>query len=87
MNSHQRRTNDRFWPHGIFVETNALDDVLDWLTETFGSCSSKTRKMPRWCYRPEYIPSRGNFVMHQHGASIYFRKEKDYAMFLLKWEN
>ena len=88
MNSHQRRTTERFWPHGAHLQCSdqELDECLKWLTETFGSCSFKRRKTPLWCYRPEYIPGRGNFTMHSYGASIFFRRERDYTAFLLRWE-
>lgn len=87
MNSHDRRTTNRFWPYGVHLdmEHKSLNEVLEWLTYTFGSCSFKTRRTPRWCWKPEYVDN-GNFTMRQHGAWVFFRKDKDYALFLLKWD-
>ena len=88
MNSHQRRVCDRYWPYDIHLQcgNDLLDEILEWLTETFGSCKFKGKRMPVWCYRPEWVAGRGNFTMHPYGASLFFRREKDYALFLLKWE-
>ena len=87
MNSHQRRVCDRYWPYDIHLQcgNDLLDEILEWLTETFGSCSFKRRSTPRWCWRPNYVDV-GNFAMAAVGTQLHFRKEKDYMAFLLKWE-
>lgn len=87
MNSHDRRTVNRAWPHSVVVDDNILfdQDCWTWLHTNFGSCSFKRRSMPRWCWRPSYL-SMGNFTVANDGAEIFFRKEKDYMAFLLRWE-
>lgn len=85
MNSHQRRTLERYWPHGVYVEGIELTDACyKWLTDTFGSCKFTQRRMPRWCCRPEY--QTVSFAQYSKGMSVFFRKEKDYVAFLLKWD-
>ena len=84
MNSRDRRTVDRLWPHGIYLENDLADECFPWLKKNFGSCSFKRRRMPRWCWRPDMLPGP-NFTMYQGGVSLYLRKERDYLAFLLRW--
>jgi hypothetical protein len=88
MNSKQRRTCIRHWTYDTHISggDDRLDECFEWLTKTFGSCSIKRKSPPKWYWRNEYIPGRGNFTMHSYGARVYFRNERDYATFLLRWE-
>jgi hypothetical protein len=89
MNSHDRRVTERYWPHCVEVGHDSEDqryyDIIEWLNKNFGSCSFKKKKMPRWCWRPAYTPLSG-FTMYWSGTQIFFRKEKDYMTFLLRWD-
>lgn len=85
MNSHDRRTTNRYWPHGVYVYNDLADECFEWLHKNFGSCSFKRRKTPRWCWRPDMVPVGTNFTMKQQGVEVFFRKKEDYAWFMLKW--
>ena len=87
VNSHDRRVCDRYWPHAVSLnnEDSRYYDIVEWLNTNFGSCSFKRRSMPRWCWRPSYQDA-GNFSVWE-GTDIFFRKDKDYTAFLLKWDN
>ena len=86
MNSHDRRITERRWPY--YVDINDDDELLkecaEWLWDNFGSCRFKSKANPRWCARINYATV--GFGRYAIGAQIYFRKEKDYAWFLLKWD-
>ena len=86
MNSHQRRVVERKWPYCVTVSDEELaDQCLDWLKKNMGSCSFAGRRWPRWCWRPEYT-SFSNFSVQEDGVQVYFRSDKDYAWFMLKWD-
>ena len=88
MNSHQRRVCERQWPHCVVVKyasDNYANNIFNWLYTNFGSCWFTRRNNPRWVFRPNQ-ESVGSFAMVTTGAQIFFRKEKDYAWFMLKWE-
>lgn len=87
MNSHDRRVCNRYWPHAVCV---SLDDerygnIFEWLIKNFGSCSFKRRQPPRWVWRPDYMDI-GNFSQAWVGTQFFFRKDKDYTAFLLRWD-
>ena len=87
MNSHERRVTERRWPHCVIVDYNSDEhenEIFDWLYTNFGSCWFTRRNNPAWCFRPN-LEYAGNFVMITSGAQIFFRKERDYLAFLLKW--
>jgi hypothetical protein len=84
MNSHQRRTSNRFWLHYAYLYNDQVEECFMWLHKNFGSCSFKTRRMPRWCWCPD-LGQGPSFTMMRHGVEIYFRKKEDYAWFMLKW--
>lgn len=87
MNARDRRTVNRMWPHSVVVDDHILfdQDCWTWLHKNFGSCSFKRRGMPRWCWRPSYYDV-GSFAVACDGAEIFFRKERDYTAFLLRWQ-
>ena len=87
MNSKQRRTGNRHWPYDVVISASdeRLEECFEWLTATFGSNSFKRRQPPQWFWRNEYT-SGGNFTMYGYGARVFFRRERDYAAFLLRWE-
>ena len=85
MNSHERRTTERRWPHCVFVNNILAEECFPWMEENFGSSSFKRRRMPRWCWRPDMGQGPG-FTIMRHGVEIYFRRKEDYTWFLLKWE-
>ena len=87
MNSHDRRTTERYWPHAINVlhDDDRHDEIFEWLETNLGSCSFKRKKSPRWCWRPHY-EDVGNFARAWVGTQLHFRKDKDYAWFLMKWD-
>lgn len=87
MNSRDRRTVNRMWPHAIDVDhlDTRYYDIIEWLNKNFGSCSFKRRQMPRWCWRPTYIDA-GNFSQVWSGTQLFFRRDKDYMAFLLRWD-
>ena len=84
MNSRDRRTVNRLWPHSTYLYNDLVEECFPWLEENFGSCSFKRRGMPRWCWRPDMGPGP-SFTMMQHGVELHFRKKEDYAWFMLKW--
>ena len=84
MNSHQRRTNNRFWAHGVYLHNDQTEECFLWLHNNFGSCKFRTRRLPRWCWRPD-MGQGPSFTVMRHGVEIYFRKKEDYAWFMLKW--
>lgn len=88
MNSHERRVVERYWPHCVNVANDdaRYADLVEWLNKNFGSCSFKRRQSPRWCWRPVYT-DLGNFAHYWSQTQLYFRKEKDYLAFLLRWDN
>ena len=48
MNSHERRTTERRWPHCVFVNNILAEECFPWMEENFGSSSfgnSKRDKM------------------------------------------
>lgn len=87
MNSHERRVVERYWRHAINVyhDDDRYNDIVAWLNLNFGSCNFKRRHMPRWCWRPHY-ESIGNFSQMWTGDQLYFRKDRDYTAFLLRWD-
>ena len=87
MNSHERRICERAWPYSVYIHAGGglINDCFEWLNTNYGSNRMNRRRSPRWCYRPD-MGQGPNFVIMQHGVSIFFRKEKDYAWFMLKWE-
>ena len=87
MNSHERRIVERRWPYAINIiedEDNYVDDIFALLQKNLGSQGFTRKNNPRWCWRPHY-ESTGNFAHTAVGVQLYFRKEKDYSWFLLKW--
>jgi hypothetical protein len=86
MNSHDRRVSDRYWPHAIEVDHDdpRFHDICEWLNKNFGSSSFKRRQPPRWVWRPNYM-NVGNFSQVWTGTQFFFRKDKDYTAFLLRW--
>ena len=87
MNSHERRVVGRRWPHCITVDCASDDhsnEIFDWLYTNFGSCWFNRKHNPRWVFRP-YQESIGSFAMVTTGVQIFFRKEKDYAWFMMRW--
>jgi hypothetical protein len=86
MNSHERRIVERRWRHAINInnDNELLDECLQWLSENLGSCGFTRRNNPRWCWRPNY--NTNQFAQYCIGAQIFFRYDRDYAWFLLKWE-
>ena len=86
MNSHQRRVVERRWPHCVAVTDPFLaDECLEWLAKTYGNSGFTRKRIPRWCWRPDYETS-GNFSQTESGVQLFFRRKADYAWFLLKWE-
>ena len=87
MNSHDRRVCERAWPHAAYLHNdgNLINDCTEWLNTNFGSCRWTGKRNPRWCYRPDYVAGP-SFTMYRQGLSIFFRKDKDYVAFLLKWD-
>ena len=85
MNSRERRTTERRWPYSVAIDND--DELLaacsEWLWTNFGTCQFNSRANPRWCFRLTYIDV--SFARYANGAQIYFRKERDYLAFLLKW--
>ena len=87
MNSHERRVNERRWPHCATISNGdaRMLEILDWLHENFGSCSLSRRRLSRWCCRPDYSPTH-SFASIWSGTQLFFRCKEDYAWFLLKWD-
>ena len=85
MNSHERRVCERRWPHAIDInhDEELLTDCSRWLHDNFGSCRFNRRHNPRWCFRLNY--DYLGLAKYSIGAQIYFRKERDYLAFLLRW--
>lgn len=85
MNSHERRTTERRWPYSVAIDNDneSIGECAEWLHDNFGTCRFNTRANPRWCFRLNYITV--GFARYADGAQIYFRKERDYLAFLLKW--
>ena len=88
MNSHERRVCERSWPFAIDInhDKELLNECSDWLWKNFGTCKFNTRRRPRWCFRLNYVAAT-SFARYAIGAQIYFRKERDYLAFLLKWDS
>jgi hypothetical protein len=84
MNSRDRRRVERAWPHGVYIYEYMFEECFDWLNTNFGSCRWQGKHNPRWCWRPDMVPGP-NFSVYREGASVYFRKERDYLAFLLRW--
>lgn len=87
MNSRQRRTTERYWPHAVFLHHGGhlVEDCYVWLNETLGTSQFNRRRPPRWCFRAEY-QTGPDFSRYLKGMSVFFRYEKDYVAFLLKWD-
>ena len=87
MNSHERRVTERYWPHAINIsyDDDRYYDIVEWLNKNLGSCSFKRKNYPRWCWRPNWA-DMGNFSVGWVGTQLFFRKDKDYMAFLLKWD-
>ena len=87
MNSRDRRSVERAWPHCLYLHDNDgfVEDCFDWLHKNFGSCRWVGKRNPRWCWRPDMVGGP-SFTAYRQGVSVYFRKEKDYLAFLLKWQ-
>lgn len=85
MNSHDRRIVNRMWPYGIYLYNNLAEECFPWLNKNFGSCSFKRRAMPRWCWKPD-MGQGPSFTVIRHGVEVFFRKERDYLAFLLRWD-
>jgi hypothetical protein len=85
MNSHQRRTTDRRWPHAININNDdeLLTECSAWLHTNYGSSRFGRKRYPRWCFRLNY--DYIGLASYAIGAQIYFRKERDYLAFLLRW--
>lgn len=85
MNSRERRTTDRRWPWAIDINHNdeLLEQCSAWLHTNYGSCRFSRRHNPLWCFRLNY--DYISFAKYAIGAQIYFRRERDYMAFLLKW--
>lgn len=86
MNSHERRVVERAWPHAInlLYDDDRFEEIFRWLSRNFGSPYFKRKQLPRWCYRPHY-EDMGSFAMMCVGEQLFFRKDKDYMAFLLRW--
>ena len=84
MNSRDRRTINRLWPHSIYLYNDLVEECFPWLEENFGSCSFKRRGMPRWCWKPNMVPGP-NFTVYREGIELHFRRKEDYSWFLLRW--
>ena len=85
MNSHQRRVCERSWLHAIDInhDDELLTECSAWLHDNFGSNRFNRRRSPRWCFRLNY--DSVSFARYAIGAQIYFRKERDYLAFILKF--
>lgn len=86
MNSRDRRNSARTWRYDSYIDdqNNRVEDCFEWLNKNLGSCRWVGKHNPRWCWRPD-MGQGPNFVMMRHGVILFFRKEKDYLSFLLKW--
>ena len=86
MNSHGRRVVERRWPYAIDINNDELlSECAEWLHINFGTCRFSRKNNPLWCFRLNYITV--GFARYANGAQIYFRKERDYLAFLLKWSS
>ena len=88
MNSHERRTAERYWTHCINLSNDdeRYYDIMDWIYNNFGSCSFKRRRGPRWCWRPVYSDV-GNFARAWTKTQLFFHNDKDFTWLLMKWDN
>lgn len=86
MNSRDRRGVERAWPHSVYLHNydSLIEDCFAWLNTNYGSCRWRGKHNPRWCWRTDWEPGL-NFTQLCAGVSVHFRRERDYAWFMLRW--